>query len=586
MPAGGATGQWEWPITEATMLKQVQRFNMVLILLLPKRFHSFCPLTLSRLTYKRAIGVYCSSGDCRDLHGRTISQGLHYVPGPDTCTLCVCDNSNPKWCKAVLCSPPQDCKSFRVGNSCCEFICLDDTLPKNSADLPDSGTDLGLRLIASAVTAILSLSLLIFLIHRLRQRKIRGRQNRQLSEDERSLGSIGYIAGSLAYLPGSMGYLGAGSQEHHIEFHYEEPASHYSLWKPPGNYFPRGEAPPPYEEAVAAARAEAALVAANNNNNNNTLNTSNNMGHTGGVLSAGTGHRTIPINLATSGSFRIEHTGVSLERESRTPLPNYDHSRPRSSEVTTEADILNTSESLRRTSRIMDVPAPLPMTEEEGAIAAIRSDAFYEDVLIGAPSSLSPVECYNPGVNASLPGKGAKNVASAVCTNITIAANTSPCAGEVALSSVRANASHESSEVKRLSGVGAGAKLNDLNKGSVESTESSQGAPLPSDEHDEDYRSECENCKSTHGSRYYLDQEAAIISSPAETMTLHRRPQEYDPEDPGYYRTSLTLPTNSRRLRTTPIHGTPAASLHGAARDNWFSSMPASSTSSTSSEEE
>lgn len=69
-----------------------------------------------------------------------------------------------------------------------------------------------------------------------------GRQSRQLSEDSRSLGSIGYIAGSLGY-------------------HYEEASSHYPLWKPPGNYFPRGEAPPPYEEAVAAARAEAALAA-------------------------------------------------------------------------------------------------------------------------------------------------------------------------------------------------------------------------------------------------------------------------------------------------------------------------------------
>ena len=76
------------------------------------------------------------------------------------------------------------------------------------------------------------------------------------------MGSIGYIAGSLAYLPGSMGYLGASTQERHLEFRYEDPPAHYPLWKPPGNYFPRGEAPPPYEEAVAAARAEAALAAA------------------------------------------------------------------------------------------------------------------------------------------------------------------------------------------------------------------------------------------------------------------------------------------------------------------------------------
>ena len=40
-----------------------------------------------------------------------------------------------------------------------------------------SVSDLGLRLMASAITAIFSLSLLFFLIYRLRQRKLRGRQN-------------------------------------------------------------------------------------------------------------------------------------------------------------------------------------------------------------------------------------------------------------------------------------------------------------------------------------------------------------------------------------------------------------------------
>lgn len=48
-----------------------------------------------------------ASQECTDFRGRVISHGLHYVPGPDTCTLCVCDNGIPKVCKAVLCSPPQ-----------------------------------------------------------------------------------------------------------------------------------------------------------------------------------------------------------------------------------------------------------------------------------------------------------------------------------------------------------------------------------------------------------------------------------------------------------------------------------------------
>lgn len=52
------------------------------------------------------LGI-AAQGECTDLRGRHISHGLHYVPGPDTCTLCVCDNGLPKVCKAVLCSPPQ-----------------------------------------------------------------------------------------------------------------------------------------------------------------------------------------------------------------------------------------------------------------------------------------------------------------------------------------------------------------------------------------------------------------------------------------------------------------------------------------------
>lgn len=177
-----------------------------------------------------------SEGECADMFGRLMPQGNHYVPGPDSCTLCVCVSGQPKWCKAVLCSPPQDCKSFRVGHTCCEFICLDDTLSKQ----PENSHDFGLRLIAGAVSAILLLSVILYVVHRLRRRKLHGRQNMQQSDDQRSLASIGYIEGSMAY-------IGNGCDDGQVN---------YPVWKPPGHYFPRGEAPPPYDEVVAQVRAE------------------------------------------------------------------------------------------------------------------------------------------------------------------------------------------------------------------------------------------------------------------------------------------------------------------------------------------
>ncbi|XP_058833253.1 uncharacterized protein LOC131691081 isoform X2 [Topomyia yanbarensis] len=69
---------------------------------------------------------------------------------------------------------------------------------------------------------------------------------------------------------------------------------------------------------------------------------------------------------------------------------------------------------------------------------------------------------------------------------------------------------------------------------------------LPNDNSlDDDYLSECENCKSAHGSRYYL--EAEIDDVPQETMTLQRKMPENEEEQQNYYRVSSTLPTNTSR---------------------------------------
>ncbi|XP_050424914.1 uncharacterized protein LOC126836014 isoform X2 [Adelges cooleyi] len=181
------------------------------------------------------------NANCQDYFGRNIVQGMHYVPGPDTCTLCVCDNSVAKWCKAVLCSPPQDCKSFTVGSTCCEFNCLDDSL-NDGGDIDFKGDNINARSIASTITAFLFFILIVFLINRLHKRNIMSNVEVFANPNSPQMGDgvrgIGYISGYMNF-PRSIGN----------DLYYGDHATlHIPLWK---TYYPRGDAPPPYDEAIA-----------------------------------------------------------------------------------------------------------------------------------------------------------------------------------------------------------------------------------------------------------------------------------------------------------------------------------------------
>lgn len=73
---------------------------------------------------------------------------------------------------------------------------------------------------------------------------------------------------------------------------------------------------------------------------------------------------------------------------------------------------------------------------------------------------------------------------------------------------------------------------------------------LPNDTSlDDDYLSECENCKIAQSAKYYLHADELNDKRP-ETMTLQRKSMEESKEqetEPAYYRNSHTLPTNHKK---------------------------------------
>ncbi|XP_042907871.1 uncharacterized protein [Parasteatoda tepidariorum] len=194
--------------------------------------------------------------NCLDHKGKEVSHGDRFFPlGSDPCTQCTCLNGKPQMCIAVFCSPPENCKQYHaLSDKCCEFVCLDRDFPNKASGnstYPDvdslSTTNLGLRLVASTVTSFLILALLLFMIHRLRQRRLllmirrfharrmdngNAHLSRRFSEDDD--GSVGYFVG-----------------HDQLDFsRYDEPPPPYTLWKPPEMYIPPGEAPPPYDLSV------------------------------------------------------------------------------------------------------------------------------------------------------------------------------------------------------------------------------------------------------------------------------------------------------------------------------------------------
>lgn len=228
---------------------------------------------------------------CTDDEGNIILHGWKFIPKiDDPCTKCTCDNGYQILCHTAACSPPVGCvKTEQIPRECCRYHCLDadgntrspsanDSVPVDGQPTAseDNITNLSLRLVASTVTSFLVLALLLFMVHRLRQRRLMLAMRRFEAQ--------------------ARGGHGDDDLDHYIpaEFMqiecppYEDPPPPYSPPKPP-HILPE-DSPPPYEEVENNAADQ---VDTNGNVNNNNNNNQSCIGHRseGTVVSSSGGER-------------------------------------------------------------------------------------------------------------------------------------------------------------------------------------------------------------------------------------------------------------------------------------------------------
>ncbi|XP_013083280.2 uncharacterized protein LOC106068462 [Biomphalaria glabrata] len=214
---------------------------------------------------------------CYDHQGKFVPVGEKYAPDTaDMCLQCTCDKNFPISCHSVRCSPPLNCpKAKLIEGTCCAFGCNDDSGTNNSNSSTDGNnnkedgesiTNLSLRLIASTVTSFLVLALLLFMVHRLRQRRLL-QAMRRFEAHARQVNSED--TDSEPYIPD--GFMSVECPP------YTDPPPPYSPPKPP-QIMP-GEQPPPYEEINQNEENDRTLANEQRNENNS----SSNLGTSGPV---------------------------------------------------------------------------------------------------------------------------------------------------------------------------------------------------------------------------------------------------------------------------------------------------------------
>lgn len=180
-----------------------------------------------------------------DRRGTPVEHGDRYTPeGKDPCEQCTCQRGRPDSCSITSCYPPAHCHQpyLRGSGECCDYACNGTTLGSPDGADVQSATTLGLRMVASTVASFLIVALLLFMIHRLRKRRLLVMIRRLNGCRAAASLEEACLARQLALEEQGVGFLGGFCPD---------PPPPYTFWKPPEAYVPPGEAPPPYDAPPA-----------------------------------------------------------------------------------------------------------------------------------------------------------------------------------------------------------------------------------------------------------------------------------------------------------------------------------------------
>ncbi|XP_069476038.1 integral membrane protein DGCR2/IDD isoform X4 [Ambystoma mexicanum] len=198
--------------------------------------------------YEKSAFLCKRSQTCVDIKDNIVDEGYYFTPkGDDPCLSCTCHNGEPEMCVAALCEGPQGCQQYRKDpKECCKFTCLD----PDGNSLFDSMAS-GMRLIVSCISSFLILSLLLFMVHRLRQRR-RERIESLIGANLHHF-NLGRRMPGFDYGPDG---FGTGLTPLHLSddgeggaFHFHEPPPPYTANKYPEIHHP-DDPPPPYEASI------------------------------------------------------------------------------------------------------------------------------------------------------------------------------------------------------------------------------------------------------------------------------------------------------------------------------------------------